>query len=35
MSRQVSTLADCGTAMARCVDAASGRLCAMKGDRGE
>jgi hypothetical protein len=35
MSRQVATLADCGAAMARCVDAASGRLCAMKGDRGE
>jgi hypothetical protein len=35
MSRQLATLADCGAAMARCLDAAGGRLCAMKGDRGE
>jgi hypothetical protein len=35
MSRQVAALADCSAAMARCLDAAGGRLSAMKGDRGE
>ena len=35
MSRQVATLTDCGEEIARCLDAARGRLCTMKGDRGE
>ena len=34
MSRQVATLADCGAATARCLEAAGDRLCAMKGDQG-
>jgi hypothetical protein len=35
MSRQIATLVDCSAAMTRCLDAAGGRLSAMKGDRGE
>jgi hypothetical protein len=35
MSRQVATLVDCSAAMSRCLDAASSRLSAIKGDRGE
>jgi hypothetical protein len=35
MSRQVATLADCGAATAWCLNAASGQLCAIKGDRGD
>jgi len=35
MARQIATLVDCSAAMTRCLDAAGGRLSAMKGDRGE
>jgi len=35
MSRQVAGLVECSAGMARCLDAAGGRLSAMKGDRGE
>ena len=35
MSRQVAALIECNAGMARCVDAAGGRLSAIKGDRGE
>ena len=35
MSRHVATLVECSAATTRCLDAAGGRLHAMKGDRGE